>query len=106
MYDYSKEELFKIENVEHEIHLLGVKIPAMPWCIYIFLAFLIINPFLAFLAEFFFISIVRKFYFAEKEGHPIEYQGWFLRLTQKFPLIKDIFPFLEGINSPQEAYRA
>ena len=106
MYVYSKEELFKIENVEHEIHVLGVKVPAMPWCIYIFLGFLIINPFLAFLAVFSFISIVRKFFFAEKEGHPIEYQGWFTRLVEKFPFLKDLFPTLSSLNLPQEAYRA
>lgn len=104
MYDYSKEELHKIENVEHEIHVLGVKVPAMPWCIYIFLGFLIINPFLAFLATFAFIAIVRKFYFAEKEGTPIEYQAWFTNFARNFTLMSELFPSLHNINHP-EVYR-
>ncbi|MBL7663576.1 MAG: hypothetical protein JNM93_00470 [Bacteriovoracaceae bacterium] len=104
MYDYSKSEIHKIENVEHEIHILGVKVPAMPWCIYIFLGFLIINPFLAFLVTFAFIGIVRKFYFAEKAGTPIEYQGWFIKLSNSLPLIKDLFPSLDHL-SQSEVYR-
>ncbi len=106
MYDYSKQELFLIENVEHEIHVLGIKIPAMPWCIYIFLAFLVVNPFLAFLATFTFISIVRKFFFAEKDGTPIEYQKWFVKLALKFPLVNDLFTSLGSLQHSQEAYRA
>lgn len=104
MYDYSKNELHKIENVEHEIHVLGVKVPAMPWCIYIFLGFLIINPFLAFLATFAFIGLVRKFYFAEIAGTPIEYQRWFTRLSNRLPLTKELFPSLSHLNH-SEVYR-
>ena len=104
MYDYSKSELHKIENVEHEIHVLGVKVPAMPWCIYIFLGFLIINPFLAFLATFLFIGLVRKFYFAEKSGTPIEYQSWFAKFSRRIPLLIELFPSLSNLNH-SEVYR-
>lgn len=106
MYDYYKAETFKIENIEHDIHVLGVKVPAMPWCIYIFLAGLIINPFLAFAGTFIFIALVRKFYFAEKSGSPIEYHVWFIRMLLKLPWLRDLFPDLNHINLPEESYRA
>lgn len=106
MYDYSKQELFKIENVEHEVHILGVTLPAMPWCIYIFLGLLTINPFFAFGGTFIFIGVVRKFYFATQNGTPIEYRPWFTGLSRKLSLLTDLFPTLSSIKHPEEVYRA
>lgn len=106
MYDYSKVKNFEIENVDYDIHILGVKASAMPWCVYLFLGFLAINPFLAIFATLSFISVVRKFYFFEKQGFPLEYEPYIIKAIQKTPLLKDLFLDHLHIELAKEDYRA
>jgi hypothetical protein len=104
MYDYTKEENYKIENVDHEIHILGVKAPALPWCAYIFIGFLTINPIVSFVVTFIFIRFARMFFDSDRAGTPIEYSNWFLRMVWIWP-ISEIFSNLKSIKSSEEEYR-
>ena len=104
MYDYTKEDNYKIENVEHEIHILGVKAPALPWCAYIFIGFLTINPIVSFVVTFIFIRIARIFFESDKAGTPIEYSQWFLNKIWIWP-VSEIFSNLKSIKSSEEEYR-
>lgn len=105
MYDYSREDNYKIENVEHEIHILGVKAPAIPWCAYMFIGFLPINPILSFIVTFIFIRIARLFFQSDKEGSPLEYSERFLKNVLWLWPMSEVFSNLKSIKTSEEDYR-
>lgn len=105
MFDYSNQESYEIENVDHTINILGVTASAMPWMMWIGLAFFPVNPIVGIFASIVFGLIARKFYKNEQEGRPIEYSKPFQEIANNFPILKQVFPALDRLEQNKGKYR-
>lgn len=99
MYDYSSMPTFNIENVDHEIHILGVKLSAMVGAIGVFVFTAPILGPLAILLSLAYCAIARQFFAAAERGSPIEYRPEFIRWAQKSYVLYDLFSLDKIVHS-------
>lgn len=103
MMDYSKGESFFMENVEYDIHILGIKAEFWPFIMFSFLLFLPVNPLLSFVSLGCIGSLSRKIFKLEMDGVPLEYDRNFIKMASTFYLYPHVIN--PPIILPREAYR-
>ena len=86
MYDYMNAPEYKIENVNHEIHILGIKLGYFPYLMWAFLCGLLIGgPIIGIGGIVCAGLLCRKFYFAEERGEPIPFDRKFHQIVSRCP---------------------
>lgn len=86
MYDYSDEEDFTIEDVDHEIEIIGVKAANGHIVILMFGIGLVFGGTIAaMIALGATVLVCRRFYAAELRGEPITFNRKVLRLIRRVP---------------------
>lgn len=104
MMNWTKEEHITIENVDHEVIILGVRPTLLPMLAIVASASLIINPLLVLVGPSVIIYLARKFYKYEEKGSPLDYEIWFRDLTKYGP-IKAFFPSVPYLKHRERGYR-
>ena len=105
MVDWTRANRYKIENVEHQIHICGVKTPVWPYVVVSFALCLWINPLLFFTGPSLIILLARKFWLADEAGRSIEYERWFCRRFGKSKIMAELFRCLPFIKHAEDFYR-
>lgn len=104
MMNWTKEEHFAIENVDHDVIVLGVRPTLLPTLSIVAIVSMIVNPLLVLVGPTIIIYLARKFYSYEKKGCPLDYEIWFKRLTKHGP-IKAFFPGVPYLKHSENDYR-
>ena len=105
MYDYNNAKIIRIENVDHQIDILGVKASAWPFCILGLTLTMPIHPLVGLTTPIVIGIISKKLYELEKIGKPIEFSLPFQNLMGRFPLLKTLFSDLVKIRFMGGSYR-
>ncbi|MBF0206347.1 MAG: hypothetical protein HQK53_05605 [Oligoflexia bacterium] len=91
MYDYSAAESFKIENVDHEIHILGVTFSSVAYSVGVYGVSLPFCGPLAMAMVLIYLLISRQFFLARERGEPIEYNENWVRYLKIIPWVESMF---------------
>lgn len=87
MYDYSSEPRAKVESVDHEIHIMGVKLGYFPYLLWGFLIGLFMGgAIVGFLFIGIAVAICRVFYKAEERGEPLTFDPKLVEAASRLPL--------------------
>ena len=108
MYDYSSSERSSIENVDHEIHILGVKLGYFPYLLWGFLIGLFADgPLFGIGMIVLAVVICRIFYAAETRGEPITFDARVAKIIAKVPfgLGVRLMPGQAAIEHARAGYR-
>ena len=111
MYDYGQTKRYHIENVDHEIHILGVKLGYFPYLLWAFLFGLMVGgPLLALGSVVLVIMSCRYCYAQEERGEPVILDPRLMQSIQKFPRfiresMSSLLPGLGAIEFPRAVYR-
>lgn len=108
MYDYTDGPRQKIENVDHEIHILGVKLGYFPYLLWGFLIGLFIGgPLFGIGMIVAAVVVCRIFYRAEERGEPITFDGRVTKIVGMVPLGLGfrLMPGQTAIEHARETYR-
>ena len=108
MYDYSHEPRYEIEEVDHEIHILGVKLGYFPYLLWGFLIGLFIGgPIVGIGLVVASVVLCRLFFLAEERGEPVSFDPRLARVLEMIPfgLGYRLFPNLTSIERAILEYR-
>ena len=111
MYDYGQAKRYHIENVDHEIHILGVKLGYFPYLLWAFLLGLMIGgPLLALGSIVLGIMFCRYCYAHEERGEPVILNPRLMDGIQNLPkilreLLNSLLPGLGAVEFPHPVYR-
>ena len=111
MYDYGGAKRYRIENVDHEIHILGVKLGYFPYLLWGFLLGLMVGgPLLALGSVIMVIMLCRYCYAQEERGEPVILNPQLMTALQKLPknlreILGGLVPSLGAIEFPRRIYR-
>jgi len=108
MVDYSGQEPALIENVDHEIDLLGLKPANLMYVAWGFMAGLFLSgPIPAIVMAALLIFLLRKISAREKEGRPVTFEPIVSKVIRKVPfqIGTTVFDYLAAIEHPQSFYR-
>jgi hypothetical protein len=111
MYDYGHVKRYRIENVDHEIHILGVKLGYFPYLLWGFLLGLMVGgPLLALGSVILVIMLCRYCYAQEIRGEPVILNPRLLSYLQRWPRslrerVSSLLPGLGAIEFPRKYYR-
>jgi hypothetical protein len=109
MYDYTRAPRYQIENVDHEIHILGVKLGYFPYLLWGLLVGLFLGgPPLAFLSVAVAIAICRSLFKAEERGEPLTFHEDVQRLldTSLGRTFRRAVPGLGHVERARATYRS
>lgn len=105
MNDWTGEEHFHIQDVEHEIFIIGVKWPVLPWMVLSGLFFANFGFYFLLLAPTTVWYVARKYYGAQKADRPLEYQNRFLVWLVQKPVFVPLFRAAANIKHSRSAYK-
>lgn len=105
MIDWTRSERYQIENVEYQIHIYGVKTPVWPYVVASFVLSMWLNPIFFFVGPAVVIWLARKFWAADQQNKPVEYERWFFCIFGKFRIATELFPCLSHLKHSQDEYR-
>ena len=108
MYSYFDEQSYEIENVDHEIDILGVKLGYLPYLIWVFLLGLVAaGPLVGVILVALSIGVCRMFYKAEQRGEPITLKKEFLDLLShpRAKAAARFFPHICSLEVARNQYR-
>lgn len=111
MYDYGNAKRYRIENVDHEIHILGIKLGYFPYLLWGFLLGLMTSgPIIAISNVLLIIFLCRYLYSKEERGEPVTFDPRLIAFFQKLPnfirkKMLGLVPSLGSIEFPQKIYR-
>ncbi len=105
MVDWTNSERYSIENVDHQIHICGVKVPVVPAIVAAFAINIAIAPLLFFVAPVLLGLASRYFWAAEQRGRPIEYEPWFYNIFGRNGFVRELFHFLSEFKHAEKQYR-
>jgi hypothetical protein len=108
MYDYSVQPRSKVEAVDHEIHIMGVKLGYFPYLLWGFLIGLFTGgPLVGFLAVGVSVLVCRAFYKAEERGEPLTFDPSLADFLARLPrgIGTRILSSMAGIERARAQYR-
>jgi hypothetical protein len=111
MYDYGQSKRYHIENVDHEIHILGVKLGYFPYLLWAFLLGLMIGGPLVALGGIVMVILSCRYCYAQEErGEPVILNPLVMSGIQKHPpqirpFANAMLPSLGAIEFPRTVYR-
>ena len=105
MINWDKEEPIHIENVNHEVIILGVKPAVLPCLGFVAIGSMLINPLLTFVGPTLIIFLSRRYYRGEETGFPEDYEPRFQKVLNVFRPLKIFFPSVPYIRHREESYR-
>lgn len=108
MYDYTGNERGPIESVDHEIHILGVKLGYFPYLLWGFLIGLFAGgPIVGIGMIVLAVAVCRTFYAAETRGEPITFDPRVARLIRRVPfgIGVRLMPGQAAIEHARNTYR-
>ena len=108
MYDYTGCEEIPIESVDHEIHILGVKLGYFPYLLWGFLIGLFAGgPLFGIGMIVLAVVVCRIFYAAETRGEPITFNAQVAKVIAKVPfgLGVRLMPGQAAIEHSRGSYR-
>lgn len=101
---YSDVRKIPIENLQHEIHILGVQPSGILLGFATLIIVFMIFPPVAPLSLIFTGGINRILFQKEQSGLPVTFEKRFLRFIKKYPFLSLLFPSTEGIILSNESY--
>lgn len=108
MVDYSDQEPAHIENVDHDIDLLGLKPANLMYVAWGFMVGLFLTgPIPAISMAALLIFLLRKISAREKEGRPVTFEPGVSKIIRTIPfeIGTTVFDYLAAIEHPQTFYR-
>ena len=99
MYNYTVVSGFDIENVDHEIHILGVTPTAAVYSIGVYWLSLPFLHLFALVTVFLYIFIARELFLARERGEPVEYQEKNMKYLKMVPILEKMFGLDRVIHS-------
>lgn len=111
MYDYGLAKRYNIENVDHEIHIFGVKLGYFPHLLWSFFLGLMIGGPLAGLASTVLVIIACRYCYAQEErGEPVILNPRLMARIQRLPhsaqnMLTSLLPALGAVEFPRHQYR-
>ena len=111
MYDYGQSKRYPIENVDHEIHILGVKLGYFPYLLWAFLLGLMVGGPLVALGGIVLVILACRYCYAQEErGEPVMLNPRVMGGIQKLPsrvrpFANAMLPGLGAIEFPRIVYR-
>ena len=108
MYDYSAEPREPVENVNHPIHIMGIKLGHFPYVFWsLIIPLIIAGPLFAFLMAFIVISISRYVFKSEQQGLPFLFCPKIRSQVDKLPKIirRTVFSEIVQIERSYSNYR-
>jgi hypothetical protein len=111
MYDYGQSKRYPIENVDHEIHILGVKLGYFPYLLWAFLLGLMVGGPLVALGGIVHVILSCRYCYAQEErGEPVILNPRVMGRIQKLPprirsLANAMLPGLGAVEFPRIVYR-
>lgn len=111
MYDYGQAKRYRIENVDHEIHILGVKLGYFPYLLWGFLSGLMVGgPLVAMVVVVLIIVLCRLCYMRELRGEPVVLDPKVMQRLNRLPqrlrsILYALIPSIGAVEFPHEVYR-
>lgn len=106
MVDYSTTPRYRIEAVDYELEIIGVRL--VNWY-YAFASVpmltLVFGPFVSFPIAITIVIFSRRFYAAERRGEPVTFNPKVQRFLRKMAFFDLIFPELGRLEYARPAYR-